>query len=72
MTAYGFSRRNKSMLIAQSAKRVIAWTLAVSFSAGLFLGLAQRPLLAQSADPDPDIHRVYALDPKGQFVQFFL
>jgi membrane-associated phospholipid phosphatase len=46
------------MLIAQSAKRIFTWCLAASFSAWLFLGLAQRPLLAQSADPDPDIHRI--------------
>ncbi len=32
--------------------------LAVLLSAGLFLGLAQRPLLAQAADHDPEIHRL--------------
>jgi membrane-associated phospholipid phosphatase len=46
------------MPIAQSAKKPLTWILAVFFSAGLFLGLAQRPLLAQAADPDPDIHRI--------------
>lgn len=45
------------MLISGSGQKVQAWTLAVVFSAGPFLGLAQRPLLAQAADHQA-IHRI--------------
>jgi membrane-associated phospholipid phosphatase len=45
------------MSIARSAGKALAWTLAVFFSAGFFLGYAQGPLLAQAAAADPEIHR---------------
>lgn len=46
------------MPIARSGKRLLAWTLAAFFSGGLFPGLALRPLSAQAAHGDTDIHRV--------------
>lgn len=60
---------------AKSSRRAFAWVSAAFFSAGLFLGLAPRPLSAQTVGHDPEIHRLnggYFAKMAGDFGKVFV